>query len=189
MNDEASAPTNQVTTPNGQSVTSGGGEIRPNDQVITPAGQAADVTTTEAQEAHEEYLAETRQLVDKHVAALFETLEAAVSRATETAQRAGVTRDNHAITVTSGARTMTFTVESIADLPEGADRAQAFAAGQARCIVQRPDGSTTEWVLHRVGAGDASPAYVWMDAASGQEVSGDDLAALLQSVFGASDGS
>lgn len=189
MNDETSAPNNQPAMPNGQNSTAGGGESRPDDQVITPAGQAADVTTAQAQAAHEEYLAETRQLVDKHVAALFETLEAAVARATETAQRAGVTRDNHAITITGGERTMIFTVESIADLPEGADRAQEFAAGQARCVVQRPDGSTVEWVLHRVGAGDASPAYVWMDAASGQEVSGDDLAALLQSVFGASDGS
>lgn len=146
----------------------------------------SDADTTQAEQAHEEYLAETRRLVDEHVTALFEMIDRSVARASGVAagaQRAGVTRDNHALTVTNGGRGMVFAVEGITDLPEGSDRAQAFTTGQARCIVHAPDGTTTEWVLHRVGAGDATPPYTWINAATGTAITEDDLAALLQPLF------
>jgi hypothetical protein len=53
------------------------------------------------------------------------------------------------MTLTSGDRTATLTVEAVTDLPEGSDRAQEFPSGQARCTVTA--GSTTEvWDLHRL---------------------------------------
>ena len=147
----------------------------------------SDAETTQAEEAHEEYLAEARQLIDEHVDALFQMIEAAAARASGTAPGAqrGVTRGDHSITVANGDRRAVFEVQAITDLPEGYDRAKDFATGQARCIMHAPDGATTEWVLHRVGAGDATPPYTWMNADTGRELTQDDLSALLSPLFSA----
>lgn len=148
----------------------------------------SDADSTQAEEAHEEYLAEATRLIDEHINALFQMIEAAATRArgaTATTQGA-VTRDDHAITVANGDRRAVFEIQAITDLPEGADRAKAFATGQARCFMRAPDGATAEWVLHRVGAGEATPPYTWMNGETGRELTDDDLAALLAPLFSAS---
>jgi hypothetical protein len=131
--------------------------------------------------AHEEYLAEVKQLVERH----FETLTAMVTAAaTHMAggRQVGVTRTNHTLTVTSGDHSVVFTVEAVTDLPEGADRALDFPTGQARCTVQTPDGETTEWVLRRAGAGE-DIRYTWVRSVSQEPIGEQDVTALLQSLF------
>ena len=106
--------------------------------------------TAEAQAAHREYLAEVQRLVTEQVEVLFRTVTAAAERESPAAQPAGVTRDEHALTVSTGGRSAVFRIEAITDLPEGADRANDFETGQARCTVRGADGSTDVWVLHRL---------------------------------------
>ena len=147
----------------------------------------SEADTTQAEAAHEEYLVEARQLVDEHINALFQMIEAAAAHSSGVAPgtQRGVARGDHSITVSTGDRRATFEVEAITDLPEGSDRAKDFATGQARCIMRAPDGATKEWVLHRVGAGAAAPPYTWMDAATGQQLTEDDLTTLLGQILGA----
>ena len=140
--------------------------------------RAARDADAHAAAAHEEYLAEVKQLVDQHFEALAAMVTAAATHAA--GGRAGVTRHNHTLTVTGGDRSVVFTVEAVTDLPEGADRARDFPTGQARCIVQAPDGTTAEWVLHRAGAGD-NIHYTWARSVSQEPIGEQDVAALLQS--------
>src|SRR5207302_2266378 len=142
--------------------------------------RAARDADAHAAAAHAEYLAEVKQLVDQH----FEALAAMVTAAAPHAAggRAAVTRHNHTLTVTGGDRSVVFTVEAVTDLPEGADRARDFPTGQARCVVQAADGTTEEWVLHRVGAGD-DIRYTWVRSVSQEPIGEQDVAALLQSLF------
>ena len=131
--------------------------------------------------AHEEYLAEVKQLVEQH----FEALAAMVTAAaihTAGDRPADVRRTNHTLTVTGGGRSAVFTVEAVTDLPEGADRALDFPTGQARCTVQIPDGTTEEWVLRRTGAGE-DIRYTWVRSVSQEPIGEQDVAALLQSLF------
>ena len=129
--------------------------------------------------AHAEYLAEVKQLVDQHFEALAAMVTAAATH-TAAGRHADVTRTNHTLSVTGGDRSVVFTVEAVTDLPEGADRALDFPTGQARCIVQTPDGTTEEWVLHRAGAGD-DIHYTWVRSGSQEPIGEQDVAALLQS--------
>jgi hypothetical protein len=138
-------------------------------------------TEEHAAAAHREYLAEAQQLVDQQFEALAAMVSAAATHAAG-GRHADVTRSNHTLTVTSGDRSVVFTVEAVTDLPEGADRARDFPTGQARCIVQTPDSATTEWVLHRVGAGE-DIRYTWVHSVSQEPIGEQDVAALLQSLF------
>jgi len=139
-----------------------------------------------ASEAHQEYLAETRQLVDDQIEALFALIASAAARATTaTGQQPAVTRSGHTLRVSNGARTTAFEIEAITDLPEGADRAQAFPAGQARCTMSGPEGMIEEYELHRLGAGAAAPGYTWMYARTETPIDEDGVARSLQSLFAA----
>jgi hypothetical protein len=142
--------------------------------------RAARDADARAVAAHDEYLAEVKQLVEHH----FEALAAMVTAATHAAagRHADVTRTNHTLTVTGGGRNVVFTVEAVTDLPEGADRALDFPTGQARCTVQTPDGETTEWVLRRAGAGE-DIRYTWVRSVSQEPIGEQDVAALLQSLL------
>ena len=131
--------------------------------------------------AHEEYLAEVKQLVEQHFEALAAMVTAAATHAAA-GRHAGVTRTNHTLTVTGGDRSVVFTLEAVTDLPEGADRALDFPTGQARCTVQTPDGETTEWVLRRAGAGE-DIRYMWVRSVSQEPIGEQDVTALLQSLF------
>ena len=131
--------------------------------------------------AHEEYLAEVQQLVEQHFEALAAIVTAAATH-TAAGRHVDVTRDNHTLTVTSGDRSVVFTVEAVTDLPEGADRALDFPTGQARCTVQTPDGETTEWILRRAGAGE-DIRYTWVRSISQEPIGEPDVAALLQLLF------
>lgn len=134
--------------------------------------------------AHQEYLAEVRQLVDQQVGALAEMVSAAATHvATHAAggQHVDVTRDDHTLKATSGERSVVFAVEAVTDLPEGADRALDFPTGQARCIVRTSDGASEEWVLHRAGAGE-SLHYSWVRAESQTPIGEQDVAALVRSL-------
>ena len=146
---------------------------------------ASDGNSVQAEAAHEEYLAEVRQLVDQQVAALFQMVSGAASRAGAGASggavpSVGQSDDNRTLTVSNGGRAVTFTVEAVTDLPEGSDRANAFPAGQARCIVSTPNGTIDEWVLHRVGGGE-TPQYTWMRSGTETPVDEAGVVALLQS--------
>ncbi len=137
-------------------------------------------------EAHQEYLAETERLVDQEIEALFALIESAVARAATVAsagQQPAVTRDARALGVTNGARMAVFAVETITDLPEGVDRAQAFPTSQARCTMRGPDGATEQWELHRIGAGNAAPGYTWMYARTDIPVSEERIAQSVQPLF------
>jgi len=135
-----------------------------------------------ASEAHQEYLAEARRLVDDQIEALFGLITSAAARAT-TGQQPAVTRSGHALRVPNGARTAAFEVEAITDLPEGADRAQAFPAGQARCTMSGPEGVIEEYELHRRGAGAEAPNYTWMYARTETPIDEEGVARSLQSLF------
>ena len=94
---------------------------------------ARDGDSVQAESAHEEYLAEVRQLVDEQVAALFQMVSAAAARIGATAA-SGQAR-SRTLTVSGDGRSATLAVEAVTDLPEGADRAQEFPSGQARCTM------------------------------------------------------
>ena len=143
--------------------------------------RAARDADARAVAAHEEYLAEVKQLVEHHFEALAAMVTAAATHAAA-GRHADVTRTNHTLTVTGGDRSVVFTVEAVTDLPEGADRALDFPTGQARCIVHAPDGTTEEWVLRRTGAGE-DIRYTWVRTVSEEPIGEQDVAALLQSLF------
>jgi hypothetical protein len=143
--------------------------------------RAARDADARAAAAHEEYLAEVKQLVEHHFEALAAMVTAAAKHAAA-GRHADVTRTNHTLTVTGGDRSVVFTVEAVTDLPEGADRALDFPTGQARCTVQTPDGETTEWVLRRAGAGE-DIRYTWVRSVSQEPIGEQDVTALLQSLF------
>ena len=143
--------------------------------------RAARDAEARAAAAHEEYLAEVKQLVEHHFEALAAMVTAAATHAAA-GRHADVTRTNHTLTVTGGDRSVVFTVEAVTDLPEGADRALDFPTGQARCIVQTPDGETREWVLRRAGAGE-DIRYTWVRSVSQEPIGEQDVAALLHSLF------
>lgn len=142
----------------------------------------SDSESARAISAHEEYLAEARRLIDDEVKALFAVLSAAIAGTTGAGPGAGsigVSQDERSFTATNGGRSVTFSVEAVTDLPEGADKAKEFPAGQARCTVSGPDGVIATWVLHRIGAGDAV-RYTWMQANTEKPISDQDVAAALQ---------
>ena len=142
--------------------------------------------SSSASEAHQEYLAEARQLVDAQIEAIFTLITNAAARATTaTGQQPAVTRTGHTLRVSNGARTAAFQIEAITDLPEGADRAQAFPAGQARCTMSGPEGMIEEYELHRLGGGAAAPGYTWMYARTETPIDEDGVARSLQSLFAA----
>ena len=143
--------------------------------------RAARDADARAVAAHEEYLAEVKQLVEHHFEALAAMVTAAATHAAA-GRHADVTRTNHTLTVTGGDRSVVFTVEAVTDLPEGADRALDFPTGQARCTVQTPGGETTEWVLRRAGAGE-DIRYTWVHSVSEEPIGEQDVAALVQSLF------
>jgi len=143
---------------------------------------AVNNESTGASEAHQEYLAEARQLVDDQIEALFALIARAAARAT-TGQQPAVTRTGHTLRVSNGTRTAAFEIEAITDLPEGADRAQAFPAGQARCMMNGPEGVIEEYELHRLGAGAAAPGYTWMYARTETAIDEESIARSLQSLF------
>ena len=143
--------------------------------------RAARDADTRAGAAHEEYLAEVKQLVEHHFEALAAMVTAAATHVAG-GRHVDVRRSNHTLTATSGDRSADFTVEAVTDLPEGADRALDFPTGQARCIVHAPDGTTEEWVLRRVGAGEGIH-YTWMRSVSEEPIGEQDVAALLQPLF------
>ncbi len=130
--------------------------------------------------AHQEYLAEARGLIDDQIEALFTLIATAAERVgASNGRQPSVARQGHALTVVNGARTAVFTVESITDLPEGADRAQAFPVGQARCTMRCQGDVMGEWELHRIGEGDAAPGYAWMRAGTETPISPEEVATLL----------
>ena len=143
-----------------------------------PAARDADAN---AVAAHEEYLAEVKQLVEHHFEAFAAMVTAAATHMAG-GRQVGVTRTNHTLTVTSGDHSVVFTVEAVTDLPEGADRALDFPTGQARCTVQAPGGETTEWVLRRAGAGE-DIRYTWVRSVSQEPIGEQDVTALLRSLF------
>jgi hypothetical protein len=154
------------------------------DTDVSATGDAArsqNDTEQRAAAAHQEYLAEAQQLVDQQFEALATMVTAAGTHAAG-GRHADVTRSHHTLTATSGERSVVFTVEAVTDLPEGADRARDFPTGQARCTVHAPDGTTEEWVLHRIGAGD-DIRYMWVRSVSEEPIGEQDVAALLQSLF------
>jgi len=137
-------------------------------------------------EAHQEYLAETKRLVDQEIESLFVLITSAVARAAGAAsggQQPTATRDARTLRVANGARVAVFTVEAITDLAEGVDRAQVFPTSQARCIMTLPDETTEQWELHRIGAGNAAPGYTWMYARTDTPVSEERIAQSLQPLF------
>jgi len=139
-----------------------------------------------ANDAHQEYLAETKRLVDQEIESLFALIVSAAARAAATVssgRQPAVTRNAHALQVANGARAATFEVEAITDLPADVDRAQAFPTSQARCALRGPDGATEEWELHRIGAGNAAPGYTWMYAKTETPVSEESIAQSLQTLF------
>jgi len=153
----------------------------------------SDNERIDATAAHEEYMAEARGLVDEQVDALYALVNAAMagsvtgtpgtSIAGAEGAQARVTRDGHGMAVSRGGRTVTLNVEAITDLPEGADRAQEFVSGQARCTVQGPDGTAAQWTLQRVGAGSAAPPYAWVDALTSQPLDTATIAQTLQTML------
>jgi hypothetical protein len=145
---------------------------------------AVNNESTDANQAHQEYLAEARRLVDDQIEALFALIARAAARAT-TEQQPAVTRSGHTLRVSNGVRTAAFEIEAITDLPEGADRAQAFPAGQARCTMRGPEGVIEEYELHRAGEGAAAPGYAWMYTKTQTPVGEEDIARSLQALFAA----
>ena len=143
--------------------------------------RAARDADARAAAAHEEYFAEVKQLVEHHFEALAAMVTAAATH-TAAGRHTDVTRTNHTLSVTGGDRSVVFTVEAVTDLPEGTDRALDFPTGQARCIVQAPDGTIEEWVLRRAGAGE-DIRYTWVRSVSQEPIGEQDVAALLQSLF------
>ena len=143
--------------------------------------RAARDADARAVAAHEEYLAEVKQLVEHHFEALAAMVTAAATHVAG-GRHVDVTCSNHTLTATSGERSAVFTVEAVTDLPEGADRALDFPTGQARCIVHVPDDTTEEWVLRRVGAGE-DIRYTWVRSVSEESIGEQDVAALLRSLF------
>lgn len=125
--------------------------------------------TAQAAAGHAAYLAETRQLVDTQTDALFGMVTTILTRAGRhdpAARRARISRQDHTLVVTSGSCSEAFTVKGISDRPDSLDRARLFPTSQARCLVQRSDSSTAEWLLRRDMAGDSAPMYAWMLAGS-----------------------
>ena len=142
-----------------------------------------DSALADARLAHREYLDEAQRLIDEQVDALFQTIAAAAERIATGARRIGLTRDGHTLTVSANGRAAVFQVEAITDMPDGSDRALKFATGQARCVLQAPDGTTYEWVLHRASAGDV-PRYAWVQATTEQPIDEEQFAELLRSILG-----
>lgn len=144
--------------------------------------------TVQAEAAHEEYLAEVRQLVDQQVAALFQMISAAASRIGANATAGGQAAqggDNRTLEVSSGGQTASFAVEAVTDLPEGADRAQEFPAGQARCTMSGAAGTAEQWVLHRVGeSGETQPRYAWVPSGTERPLDEAQIADILRSALG-----
>lgn len=135
--------------------------------------------------AHQEYMSEVQNLVDEQVKALFARLATGVTRAGEGRPGAAppiVKQQEHTFSATNGERTITAAVEDVTDLPEGSDRAAAFADGQAHCTVRAGDAVIAEWVLHRTGAGD-SVTYTWADAQTGNALDEAAIMAALQSLY------
>ena len=153
----------------------------------------SDGERVDATAAHEEYMAEARELVDEQVDVLYALVNGAmagdavgtpgIAIAGASGGQAQVTRNGHSMTVSRGGRTVTLNVEAITDLPEGADRAHEFVSGQARCTVQGPDGTAAQWVLQRVGAGSAAPPYTWVDAPTSQPLDTAIVAQTLQTML------
>src|SRR5581483_7972837 len=122
---------------------------------------------------------------DEQVKALFAMLATCATRAGE--GRAGaappnVTQQNHTFSASNGARTITAEVADVTDLPEGSDRAAAFADGQAHCTVRAGDAVIAEWVLHRTGAGD-NVLYTWADAETGKALDESAITDALQPLY------
>ena len=142
---------------------------------------ARDGDSVQAERAHEEYLAEVRQLVDEQVAALFQMVSAAAARIGATAASQG--SDGRTLTVSGNGRSTTLAVEAVTDLPEGSDRAQEFPAGQARCTMTSGDGAAQEWVLHRIGEGQ-TVRYAWVDGNNQAQLDEAEIANRLQAALG-----
>lgn len=142
---------------------------------------ARDGDSVQAERAHEEYLAEVRQMVDEQVAALFQMVSAAAARIGASAAAQG--GDGRTLTVSGNGRSATLAIEAVTDLPEGSDRAQEFPAGQARCTMTAADGAAQEWVLHRTGGGQ-TVSYAWVDANSRAQLDEAEIANRLQAALG-----
>lgn len=138
-----------------------------------------------AAQAHQEYMSEVQQLVDEQVKALFAMLATGAMRAGE--GRPGganpiVKQQDHTFSASNGERTITAEVEDVTDLPEGSDRAAAFADGQAHCTVRAGNTVIAEWVLHRSGAGD-NVLYTWADAQTGKALDEADVTSVMQPLY------
>ncbi|HZS87976.1 MAG TPA: hypothetical protein VFE42_10860 [Chloroflexota bacterium] len=139
--------------------------------------------TTRAAAGHAAYLAETRRLVDAQTDALFgmvTTILARAGRHDPAARHASISRQDHTLAVTNDSCSETFTVKGIGDRPDSLDRARLFPTSQARCLVQRSDGSTAEWLLRRDMAGESAPVYAWMLAGSEARVGEPEITDVLR---------
>lgn len=139
---------------------------------------ASNTNSEYAAEAHKEYLAEAERLVDQQVEALFNRISGLASQAG--AAQPVLAHNGRSLRIDRGGHAVSFDVEAITDLPEDTDRAQVFPVSQARCIVHALDGTTSEWQLHRLGEGNATPPYTWVNAQSGAPVSDEEIRQLLQ---------
>lgn len=139
--------------------------------------------TTQAATGHAMYLAEVRQFVDNQVERLFDQVAVTLASIRSYglgAPQATVGRHGHTLTVTADVCMVVLEVQAISDLPEGANRAYHFPAGQARCLVHVPDGRIVEWVLRRDNVGDTTPSYVWMVAGSDTRVGKPEIESVLR---------
>src|SRR2546423_9166121 len=95
--------------------------------------RAARDADARAAAAHQEYIAEVKQLVDQQ----FEALAAMVSAAATHAAggHAAVTRHNHTLTVTGGDHDVVFSVAAVTHLSQGGDPAPGFPARPARRLL------------------------------------------------------
>jgi len=110
-----------------------------------------DEQASTSTEAHDEYVAEMTKLVDEQINALTTFISLARDRLAQQSPALAsmtVTRVDQTITAATGAKTATFAITSVTDLPLE-DRAALMAEGQARCAVQGPDGVEEVWVLRR----------------------------------------
>jgi hypothetical protein len=125
------------------------------------------------------------QLVDAQSEVLFGMVSAAAAQASTTAQPIAVTRAARSLTASVGAHAAVFRIALITDRPADMGRARAFVAGQARCSVPTPDGTTAEWVLvlQGVGAGDGRARHAWMDASARTPVTEATVATTLRAFF------
>ncbi len=129
-----------------------------------------DEQTLAPNAAHDEYVVEMTKLVDQQVGTLVILMNLALDRlapVSPTPTSLNVERRGRTVSVAMDAsgKTATFTVVSVSDLPLE-EKAAVMAEGQARCVVQSPDGAEEVWVLRRtaiVPTGDGvenSPLYV-----------------------------